>query len=144
MTSVAAFRTAVGSALARLKKGLPKTDVLVASIPDLYRLWQVGHEDATAVRVWARLRACPSMLADPTSSADADEARRKQVRDRISDYDDALRQACRAYGKHCRWDNGSVHEVRFRLDRVNHTDYFHPNAEGQRELAEVTYRRFPW
>src|SRR6185312_3023546 len=37
MTSVAAFRANVDQALARLRKGLPKSRVLVASIPDLYR-----------------------------------------------------------------------------------------------------------
>ena len=144
MTSVAAFRTAVDSALARLKKGLPKADVLVASIPDLYRLWQIGHEDASAVQTWNRLRTCPSMFADPTSTAAADETRRKLVRDRISDYDDALRQACRAYGSRCRWDGGGVHEARFGLEQVNHLDYFHPDVEGQSRLADVTFHRFPW
>jgi len=28
---------------------------------------------------------------------------------------------------------------------VNHVDYFHPNAEGQREIADATYPdRFTW
>ncbi len=145
MTSVATFRDEVDSGLARLKKGLPKAGILVASIPDLYRLWQIGKEDQAAVRVWSRFHVCPSMLADPTSTAAADDKRRKQVRDRISDYNDELRAACRAYGKHCRWDNGRVHEVRYDLSRVNQVDYFHPNAEGQREIADVTYPgRFNW
>jgi lysophospholipase L1-like esterase len=145
MTSVAAFREGVDAGLAKLKKGLPKTRVLVASIPDLYRLWQVGHESADAVRTWDRLGACPSMLARPTSTAKADDQRRRAVRDRIDDYDDQLRQACRTYGKKCKWDGGRVHQVRFGLDRVSHVDYFHPSAEGQRELSDVTYPgRFAW
>jgi lysophospholipase L1-like esterase len=145
MTSAATFRAEVDRGLTRLRKGLPSARVLVASIPDLYRLWQLGHEDDQAVRTWNRLGICPSMLADPTSTADDDEERRRQVRDRISDYNDALRQACRAYGKRCRWDNGRVHEVRYSLDRVNQVDYFHPNVEGQEELADVTYPgRFTW
>jgi lysophospholipase L1-like esterase len=145
MTPVSTFRKQVDSGLARLKKGLPRASILVASIPDLYRLWQIGRKNASAVRVWSRFHICQSMLADATSTAAADDARRKQVRDRISDYNDELRAACRAYGKHCRWDNGSVHEVRYDLSLVNQVDYFHPNAEGQREIAEVTYPgRFNW
>jgi lysophospholipase L1-like esterase len=144
MTPVASFRSSVDTALSRLRKGLPKADVLVASIPDLYRLWQVGHGDAAAVQAWNRLHTCPSMFADPTSTSAADEARRKLVRDRISDYDDALRQACRKAGERCRWDGNGVHEARFGLDQVNHLDYFHPDVQGQATLADVTYHRFPW
>ncbi|MEU4239857.1 SGNH/GDSL hydrolase family protein [Actinoplanes sp. NPDC026619] len=140
MTPVTTFRSEVDRALARLKKGLPKSRVLVASIPDLYRLWDLGKSNAAAVRVWTRATICPSMFANPASTADADEARRRQVRDRIDAYDEQLRQACKAYGKRCRWDNGSVHQIRFGLDEVSSVDYFHPNAKGQNELADATYR----
>jgi lysophospholipase L1-like esterase len=139
MTSVATFRAEVDSALARLKKGLPKTAVLLASVPDLYRLWQLGRRNAQVVQVWDRLDVCPSMFAAPTSTAPADADRRRAVRDRITAYNNQLRQACRTYGKRCRWDNGRVHEAPYSLDLLNETDYFHPNASGQRELAEVTY-----
>jgi lysophospholipase L1-like esterase len=38
-----------------------------------------------------------------------------------------------------------VHGVRFSLDLVNRSDYFHPNAEGQKRLAEATYPgRISW
>jgi len=145
MTPVADFKDSVASALAAIRKALPKSRVLVASIPDIYRLWQVGHTNASAVKVWSRFHICPAMLAAPTSTAPADDARRQAVRTRIDDYDRALEQACESYGKHCRWDGGSVHEVRYSLDLVNHFDYFHPNAQGQREIADVTYpARFTW
>jgi lysophospholipase L1-like esterase len=144
MTSTRAFRTSVGAALARLKKGLPKARVLVVSIPDLYRLWQLGHTDDKAVRAWHD-GVCPSLLANPTSTAAADTSRRRRVADRVDAYDDALAAACAKYGKHCRWDGGSAHRVRFSLELVNHIDYFHPSAEGQDELAAVTYpKRFTW
>jgi lysophospholipase L1-like esterase len=144
MTSTKAFRTAIDAGLAALKKGLPKARVLVVSIPDLYRLWQLGHDDAKAVRAWNG-GVCPSLLARPTSTAAADNSRRRTVADRVDAYDDELAAACAAYGKHCRWDGGRAHRVRFSLDLVNQIDYFHPNVKGQNELAEVTYPgRFTW
>jgi lysophospholipase L1-like esterase len=139
VTSVATFRAEVDAALARLKQGLPTATVLVASVPDIYRLWRLGRRDDQVVRVWDRLHVCPSMLADPTSTAPADDGRRRAVRARIDAYNDQLRQACQSYGKRCRWDGGRVHDTRYNLDLVNRTDYFHPNAEGQRELAEATF-----
>ncbi|MBB2941891.1 lysophospholipase L1-like esterase [Actinoplanes lutulentus] len=145
MTPVRRFREEVDRGLGRLKKGLPKTRVLMVSIPDLYRLWEVGHKDERAAGVWSEGRICPSMLADPTSTARADAERRRAVRDRIDAYNTQLRKACKAYGKKCRWDGGRAHEVRFTLDLVNEIDYFHPNVEGQNELADVVYPgRIDW
>ncbi|MEU8819030.1 GDSL-type esterase/lipase family protein [Actinoplanes sp. NPDC048796] len=144
MTPVATFRQRVGAGLDRLKKGLPKARVLMVSIPDLYRLWDVGHGNEKAVRAW-NAGICPSLLARPTSTAEADESRRRQVARRIDGYNDALADACRAYGKKCRWDSGEVHNVRFDLELVNRIDYFHPSTEGQARLAEVSYPgRFTW
>ncbi|GAA4599278.1 lysophospholipase L1-like esterase [Actinoplanes octamycinicus] len=145
MTPVATFRDQVDRGLAKLKKGLPKARVLVASVPDLYRLWQVGRDEDAAVRVWRSGGICPSMLADPTSTASADNRRRRAVRDRIDAYDEQLRAACEAYGSRCRWDDGRVHDLRFTIDLVSPLDYFHPSLEGQNELAAVTFpERFDW
>ncbi|MCO8272774.1 GDSL-type esterase/lipase family protein [Actinoplanes sp. TRM 88003] len=141
MTSVTAFRRDVGRGLTRLKKGLPKAEVLVAGIPDLYRLWQLGRKDDRAVRAWQRFTTCPSMLADPRSNDESDAERRRTVQARINDYNDELRQACDKYGARCRWDNDS-HETSFNLDLVNQVDFFHPDVEGQAQLADATYQRF--
>ena len=144
MTSTATFRKQVDTALRRLRKGLPKARVLVVSIPDLHRLWEVGHTDERAVRAWRR-GVCPSLLARPTSTDDADEDRRRRVGKQVDAYNRELRSACRAYGSRCRWDGGSAHRVRFSLDEVNEIDFFHPDAEGQQKLAEATYPgRFTW
>ena len=144
MTGTATFRRQIDAALARLKKGLPKARVLVVSIPDLYRLWQLGHDNERAVRAWSR-GVCQSLLARPTSTAEADDRRRRQVGDRVDAYNEALEAACEDYGRRCRWDGGDAHRVRFSLDLVNELDYFHPDVQGQWELAEVTWPgRFTW
>lgn len=138
MTPVTTFREQVDRALRTLREGRPKARVLVVSIPDLYRLWEIGHTDERAVRAWNR-GVCPALLADPTSTAPADTARRRAVRDRVDAYNEQLVAACRAYGSRCRHDGGAVHRVRFGLDEVNSLDYFHPNNAGQDRLAEVTW-----
>ena len=78
MTPVAQFRADVDRGLRVLRTGRPKARVLVVSIPDLYRLWEVGHDDARAARAWRR-GICPALLADATSTAPADRARRAAV-----------------------------------------------------------------
>ncbi|MFG1608107.1 SGNH/GDSL hydrolase family protein [Actinoplanes sp. NPDC049265] len=144
MTSAREFRAGIDAGLTRLKKGLPKSRILIVSLPDVYRLWKVGKDDERAVRAWSR-GVCQSLLSRPASTADADTQRRGRVRDRLDDYDEQLRQACAAYGRRCRWDGGAVHAVRFDLDLVNQLDYFHPNAKGQNRIADATYPgRFTW
>ncbi|KAB1904376.1 GDSL-type esterase/lipase family protein [Micromonospora sp. AMSO31t] len=143
MTAPATFRRQVDAALAVVRKGRPKARVLVVSLPDLHRLWELGHTEPRAVRAWSR-GVCPALLADATSTAPATVARRARFRERIDAYDAQLRAACRAYGSRCRWDGGAVHRSRFGLDKVNALDWFHPNAAGQDRLADVAGDASGW
>ncbi len=138
MTSVAAFRTRLDAALAILRRGAPTAKVLVASVPDLYRLWEVGHGDQRAVAGWGLFGICQTMLADPASTAPADVARRERVRARAMAYNAQLGAACAAYGGNCRYDHGAAFGVRFTAADVSPIDWFHPSAAGQAELARVT------
>jgi lysophospholipase L1-like esterase len=74
MTPVSAFATAFDRAMATLAAGLPDARVLVVSIPDLSRLWEVGKDDASVRETWERFGICQSMLADPTATDPAAEA----------------------------------------------------------------------
>jgi lysophospholipase L1-like esterase len=144
MTSTAAFSAELRVALSVLAVGLPKAHVLVVSIPDVYRVWQVAHTSRVARQVWA-LGICPALLANPTSTAPADIQRRQLFRDRIDAYDRSLASACRAYGHLCRYDGGAAHRYAFSVGDLSVLDFFHPNSTGQNALARVTYPgRFTW
>jgi lysophospholipase L1-like esterase len=143
MTPVATFRTQLDQGLRVLRTGRPRARVLVVSIPDLYRLWEVGHTEPRAVRAWSH-GICPALLADATSTAPAAAARRTAFRQRIDDYNAQLKAACRAYGTRCRWDGGAAHRLRFGLDLVNTLDWFHPDVAGQDRLAEVSWPAAGW
>jgi len=144
MTNASAFRTEVNRALSVIKQGLPNARVLVVSIPDVHRVWEVGRSSKVAVRVWEH-GVCQSLLARPSSTAAADVARRKAFRDRIIAYNRELAAACAAYGPRCRWDGGAAFAERFEIIDLSALDFFHPNAAGQNALAEVTFpSRFGW
>jgi lysophospholipase L1-like esterase len=145
MTSPAAFRASIDAALARLRAGLPAARVFVISIPDIKRLWEIGRVNAAAPTAWSLFGICQSMLANPTSTAAADEARRNRVRQRVVDFNGQLAAACLAYGVNCRFDNNAVFGFPFVLSQVSGWDYFHPNASGQGILAQVSYPAgFAW
>jgi lysophospholipase L1-like esterase len=144
MTGTGQFQAQLAAALATLRAGLPKARVLVVSIPDVYRVWEIAHTNRAAQQVWA-LGVCPTLLQNATSTAPADAARRAQFRDRIDAYDSILASACRDYGPKCRTDNGAVHAASFGVDKLSSVDFFHPNAAGQTQLAQVSYpTTFTW
>ncbi|MFF5231520.1 GDSL-type esterase/lipase family protein [Dactylosporangium sp. NPDC000521] len=138
MTPADTFRRQVDDALAVLKQGLPQARVLVVSIPDINRLWEVGHTSPVAVKAWS-LGICQALLAAPTSTAPADVARRKAFGARVDAYNTQLAAACTAYGPRCRDDGGAAHRVAFTLDMVVAQDFFHPNSAGQNALAKATW-----
>jgi lysophospholipase L1-like esterase len=145
MTATSSFRGSIDAALGKLKAGLPAAKVLVISIPDIKRLWAAGKDSASARNTWGLFGICKSMLANPTSTAASDEARRDRVRQRVIDFNAQLAQACAAYGPNCAFDGNAVFNYAFSLSQVSPWDYFHPNPSGQAVLARISYEAgFNW
>jgi lysophospholipase L1-like esterase len=145
MTAITTFRSHIDAALGTLKAGLPNAKVAVISIPDIKQLWSVGHTNFDAVSTWDLFGICQSMLANATSTAQADEDRRNRVRQRVIDFNTQLAQACADYGPNCDFDDNAVFSYPFSLSQVSTWDYFHPNVSGQNALAGVTYAAgFNW
>ncbi|WP_237555294.1 MULTISPECIES: SGNH/GDSL hydrolase family protein [unclassified Streptomyces] len=135
MTSVADFRADFDSALTYLHRTLPDTQILVASIPDLERLWSVGRTNVFGEAVW-KLGLCPSMLRDANVQTAAAQQRRTAVRDRVIAYNTAMGQVCSRFAR-CRYDGGAVFDYRFSTKELSQWDWFHPNEEGQAVLARI-------
>ncbi|MGW3289577.1 SGNH/GDSL hydrolase family protein [Streptomyces sp. NPDC001002] len=138
MTSVADFRTGFEDALGTLRTRLPKTQVYVASVPNLKRLWSQGRTNPMGKQVW-KLGLCPSMLADADALDSAATLRRDTVQKRVEDYNRVLKEVC-AKDERCRFDGGAVYDYRFGTDQLSHWDWFHPSVNGQARLAEMAYR----
>ncbi|MFH8747423.1 SGNH/GDSL hydrolase family protein [Streptomyces rimosus] len=137
MTSEAAFRAGFESSLRKLRRALPKTQVYVAAVPDLMRLWSQGRQNQLGKQIW-KLGICGSMLRDPDDLSKAADTRRQSVRERVQAYNKALESVC-AKDALCRFDR-SVFDFRFTGAELSAWDWFHPGREGQRELAEMAFR----
>jgi lysophospholipase L1-like esterase len=145
MTPVDTFRAQIDDALDTLQAGLPDARVYVMSIPDIKRLWEVGHTSSTARFYWSAYNICQSMLANPTSFAEEDVQRRDRVQQRVIDYNTELADACAGYGANCTFDDNAVFGFPFELEHLSGWDYFHPNTEGQALLAQISYEAgFNW
>lgn len=138
MTPTVDFRADFRAALRTLRQARPRTQMYVASVPDLRRLWSQGRADPWGERVWG-LGICQSMLRDPKAMTKAAEDRRQEVYDRVVSYNTVLQEEC-AKVLRCRYDGGAVFRYRFTKAELSHWDWFHPSKAGQRKLAELAYR----
>ncbi|POX38960.1 hypothetical protein C3486_20500 [Streptomyces sp. Ru73] len=137
MTSTAEFRAGFRTSLQKLRQALPKTQIYVAAVPDLMRLWSQGRENPVGKQIW-RLGICQSMLRGADDLSPAADARRVAVRDQVEAYNKALREECEK-DRRCRFDQ-AVFDYRFTGRELSEWDWFHPSKRGQRELAEMAYR----
>ncbi|KOV92177.1 SGNH/GDSL hydrolase family protein [Streptomyces sp. NRRL B-3648] len=139
MTPVADFRANFEEAMGTLRSSLPKTQVYVASVPNLKRLWSEGRTNMLGKQVW-KLGICPSMLADADDLTSAAMVRRDRVQQRVVEYNKVLKEVC-AKDHRCRFDDNAVYDYRFGTDQLSQWDWFHPSTDGQARLAEIAYRR---
>lgn len=137
MTPVDVFRGQFVAALGLLTTNYPAAEIKVASLVDMYQLWELSHTKPIALRKWAdpRAPACPSLLANPLSTADTDVQRRAAFRQQLIAYNGVLEAVCEAYPQ-CDFDENYVFNSRLRPEDVSTIDYFHPSVTGQARLAE--------
>lgn len=128
----------VRQSLRTLVKAEPGTKILVASVPDLYRVWEVAHGEERARWVWS-LGLCPGLLADAGSEAVEVVSRRAGVRSVVEGYNAVLESVCAEFARNCRFDGGAVFGAGLELSDLSRIDFFHPGEAGQEALAEVTW-----
>lgn len=143
MTPVNEFSNSFNAVLLLLTAYNPSTKIKVASLVDIYQIWELFHTRPIALRKWAdpRAPACPSLLANPLSMADEDVQRRAEFRQQLIAYNGVLEAVCRAYPQ-CDFDDNYVFNTRLRPQDVSTVDYFHPSVTGQARLAAGTAEAF--
>lgn len=138
MTSVDTFRSQFRQTLTILKSGAPSARIFVASIPNVYHLWELYRYDLVAQSVWAAAGICQSLLSLSNSSAQRDAVRSRNVA-----FNTVLAQECAAYAT-CKFDQNAVYDYAFSKSQVSKLDYFHPSLSGQAALASITWAKSWW
>lgn len=138
MTPVATYRAQFQAAINTLAAGSPDARIFVLSVPNIYNLWAILKDNASARSTWSLLGICQSMLANPLSTDQADIDRRNRVRQRVVDYNTQLAEVC-ATDVHCRFDNNAAFNTDFVPSDITTRDYFHPTISGQAKIATISY-----
>jgi len=170
VTTRQAFRARFASAMSILARSPAHPVIQVVSIPNLYRLWQLFHDDPNAQVRWSLAQVCQSLLANPTSTEPADSIRRLLVLTQVIAYNLIEADVC-AHTPRCVTDAGAAFAWEFsagdiatvattgRITNVpaleflpvfgpgipNSTaDYFHPSVAGQAAIAELAWPTSPF
>jgi lysophospholipase L1-like esterase len=143
MTTVTTFQAQFTAAMDTVTSGAPRARIFVASIPNVYHLWEIFKNNLLARTVWSLFGVCQSLLADPLSTDPDDVARRQAFYDRILAYNQVLADVCAQY-QHCLFDGNAVFAAEFTTSDVTSRDYFHPSVSGQAKLAAATWAASYW
>jgi lysophospholipase L1-like esterase len=138
MTPAAQFQADYGELLDQLTAGLPDAHILALSVPDLNRLWELGHGIGPVAQAWSTAPGCRSLLGNASSTAPADVERRAAVGNLVKQYDDTIQTVC-AQHPNCIWDRNAVHEHGFTSAEISRVDFFHPSAQGQAAIAKLAW-----
>ena len=143
MTDPVVLAGQLRTALSTIATNDPNAQIYVASIPNVYRLWQVLHTNLGADFVWTVAGICQSLLANPLSNSAADQARRAQVQARTQADNGQIASVCTTeFAGRCHFDNYAVYNYPFAAGDITTRDYFHPNASGQTKLAATEWGAF--
>jgi lysophospholipase L1-like esterase len=108
MTDPTVLGTELRNALTTLASNDPNAQIYIASIPNVYRLWQVLHTNLAADLVWSFAGICQSLLANPLSNSATDQARRLQVQLRTIADNAQIASVCGEFAGRCHFDNGAT------------------------------------
>ena len=138
MTPTTTFERQFDQALAAFMSADRNARVFVASIPDLFRLWQTLRTNPVAQITWSLAHICPSMLAVSATAAERQQVVAQELADNAS-----LAAVCARYPR-CRFDADAVYQSAFSAADVSAADSFHPSLAGQKALASVTWAAGFW
>ncbi|WP_054536008.1 SGNH/GDSL hydrolase family protein [Herpetosiphon geysericola] len=133
MTSVADYRAQLISGLNQLTTNEPEARIFIASIPDVFKVWQTFKDNPAARGIWNQFGVCQALFANPESTAPADMERRQRVRQRVIDFNSQLSEVCSSYLR-CRFDQNLLFNSAISPTLVT-ADFYHPSIAGQRTLA---------
>jgi lysophospholipase L1-like esterase len=138
MTPTATFTAQFGQALNDFFAADPTAHVYVSSLPNIYQLWSVLHTNSSARSTWSSFGICQSMLNNSNT-----EAQRQLVVAQEAADNQALLTTCAQYAN-CRWDNYAGFNFVFPAGDISSVDYFHPNIQGQNDVARITWGASYW
>jgi lysophospholipase L1-like esterase len=138
MTPTSTFRSEFHQALSDFFGRDPSAHVYVSSIPNIFQLWSLLHNNFNAELIWGLFGICQSMLSLGDSSSDRQKVSIQEAADNST-----LATVCGQFAN-CRWDTYAGFNFAFPTGDISTVDYFHPDVQGQHDIAALTWKAGYW
>jgi lysophospholipase L1-like esterase len=148
MTTTASFRTSLRAGLDAVQERSPNALIFIASIPDIYNLWNLRRGSLKARTFWDNptgfVIPCESLLQNPGSNSAADENRRRQVRSRNIAFNQILAEECGAVLR-CRYDGGGLFaRSSNRVNPLDNDSAYLPEAQWWFRDQDISHDQGTW
>jgi lysophospholipase L1-like esterase len=142
MTPAATFQRQLDQALGDFFTADRRAHLYLSSLPNLFQLWSLLHNNQVAAATWAAFDICQSML----NQTNNDAQRQLVVAQEQADNNVLATECARAVsaGDDCHWDNLAGFKFNFAVSDISTIDYFHPNLAGQNAIAALTWSAGYW
>lgn len=121
------------SGIQALVEHQPDVKIILAPIPNMKMLWQVGVVHNRCRMIWDTFNACPGLL-----NSDATDEDREAFQARVDDANDGLETIAHEFSANVKFDR-DLTKIPFTWDDISHIDCFHPSAKGQEKLSRSTW-----
>jgi len=129
MTTTATWQYRWNEAIDVLQAGLPGADILVCSVVNVRRVYDVGRYDLGCQLKWNTFTWCKNMLVNGSTQ-------RTEATNQLLAYNSALSSLTAAQGV---WYDADVYSYAFSKGQLSSIDCFHPDTSLDGALANVTY-----
>jgi lysophospholipase L1-like esterase len=129
MPSVATWEARWNEAIDVLQAGLPGADILVTSVVNVRRVYDVGKYNWGCQLKWNIFTFCENMLTNGSTQ-------RNEATARLLDYNSSLASITSAQGV---WYDSDSYAINFSRGQLSSVDCFHPDISLNRDMANVTY-----
>ncbi len=134
--SLQQFQAALRQEFSRLITARPRITLMVASIPDIYLLWQEALPHAGCQEKWERMNFCAPLLRREVTPAQRTAFRRRWL-----DANAALAQVVAEFPEHAHFVP-EVANTAFAWQHISPLDCFHPSIAGQNLLAQMVWHAY--
>ena len=138
MTPTDTLRAQAQQGVARFAAARPRALIYMSSIPNVYNLWWILHNNGHARWDWWLYKICQSLLSLSDTEADRQAVLAQTVADNA-----ALAGVCGQFAN-CRWDKLAAFSFQFAPEDISTVDYFHPSVIGQSHIATLTWGASYW
>jgi hypothetical protein len=129
MTPIATWNFRWNEAIDVLQAGLPGADILVCSVVNVRRVYDVGRTNFGCLLKWNTFTWCKNMLVNGSTQ-------RTEATNMLIAYNSNLATLTAAQGV---WYDADVYAVAFSRDQLSSIDCFHPDVSLNGVLANVSY-----